>query len=221
MKNTQTFQVVMLPTEKATKLFLDSSDRLILDKKEDTNPEDKGTSNQHLYIISKEKPQIGDWCINYSLLYQIDDRDSLNHVFLRWKKIIATTDKSLGLPLIHDSFLSPYIKAYNEGKQIKEADLEFDNYIVKMSSNVASDGHYEGTCPQCKSYAHWMGTGGMTCDKCYVIKTRPDNTVIIHQSNTYTRQEVIDLFNKMSIDLDDKYKNFPSFGVSRWVVENL
>lgn len=100
------------------------------------------------------------------------------------KKIVATTDKSIGYtdhlispvpnfcdyPQLPESFIQAYIKAYNEGKPITEVDLEMEEYI-----NSAFE--YKGK------------------DDGLYIKTRPDNTVIVHQSKMYSREEVEELCN--------------------------
>jgi hypothetical protein len=111
---------------------------------------------QHLYIISGDEIKEGDWCINTNenilcKCVNTNDKGLFEHTIGRGhqihitycKKIIATTDKSLGfkeatedyevgssgfikiqqngaLPQIPESFIQAYIKAYNEEKPITE-----------------------------------------------------------------------------------------------------
>ncbi len=152
--NRKTFEVVMLPTEKS--IIHLSKNNVLIESIEITGCSDLyRLTPQHLYILSDEEIKIGDWVIEYQSKDSVGEVHFINSEYILskdiQKKIIATTDNSLGLPLIHDSFLPPFIKAYNEGKQITEVDLE-----MQISY------HQEEICD-----------GG------YIVKKRPDNTVII------------------------------------------
>lgn len=95
--------VVMLPTEKASSLFLGLTGRLKFDNKQlSTHPK---IINQHLYFLSDEEIKEGDWVYNHILndVVQIKT-DHLQHPINFFteinklkhaKKIIATTDESL------------------------------------------------------------------------------------------------------------------------------
>ncbi len=169
--NTRTFKVVMLPTEKASIISLIPHNKLETTL---TGKPISSGNNHHLYIISNDEIKGGDWCINRNLdtIYKIDSRDSLSHIHLRWNKIVCSTDKSMTPNCwIPDSFVQAYIKAYNEGKEITEVDLEMETFYEPIHDGM---GHLKN----------------------HKIKTRPDNTVIIHQSKTYTSQEVMELIKK-------------------------
>ena len=176
----KTHSVVMLPTEKASNLFLNTNTISYLQQIWEKSKAN-GT-NQHLYIISDEQPKDGEWYMNKFgrlSVKVIGDKSNEGD-----KKIVATTDKLASgkcmkercllhpcdgkccVPQIPESFIQAYIKAYNEGKPITEVDLEIEVKFI---------GYYEGTTME-----NW--------DR--VIKTRPDNTVIIHQSKMYSRDEV-------------------------------
>lgn len=66
---------------------------------------------QHLYFTSKEEPNDGDLCIVDGGLNRIGVDKFLSHVeySIRPKKIIATTDKKLNLPLIPFPFIKEYV----------------------------------------------------------------------------------------------------------------
>jgi len=86
---------------------------------------------QHLYLVSKEKIKEGDWCL--------DKRDNtifkaakLMHKYYmpNFSKIEATTDPSLNLPLIPQSFIEKYVE--KEGK-IDEVNIKLrllGNYFI-------------------------------------------------------------------------------------------
>jgi hypothetical protein len=102
--------------------------------------------NKELYIISDDEIKEGDWV--YDTIEDVEEgskiiEKAINDAYLNpkagYKKIVATTDKSLYpkcdgkcatneciclLPQIPESFIQAYIKAYNEGKAITEVDLE-------------------------------------------------------------------------------------------------
>lgn len=187
----KTHKVVMLATEKASNLCL-ADTKLVLIKEAKYNL--SNIKVQHLYIISDDEIKEGDWWYNAStgLIWKVTadnvkcynqpsnmDRTGLN-------KIVATTDKSLGYtdhrispvpnfcdyPQLPESFIQAYIKAYNEGKPITEVDLEM---LISTSGSTA---------------------GELKDNEKLIIKTRPDNTVIVHQSKMYSKKEVEKLCEK-------------------------
>src|SRR6266403_347430 len=131
-------KVVMLPTEKASNLVISKIDNKVIY----TNNKIKLDSTfnpQYLYIISDDKIKDGDnnWCI-------YDNQLILNDIYCQatlkdCKKIIATTDKSLGfigkfnneddyiLPQIPESF----IKIYNNN--IKEVLVDYEKILSDES----------------------------------------------------------------------------------------
>lgn len=178
----KTFKVVMLPTKKASRLFINDNElcyRHSMSFKEGDKP-------QHLYIISDKEGKDKYWGYNESL--NIIGQLSLNSYKSEWKKIVASTNKSLykndgridGIkqdlptifPCLPESFIKAYIKAYNEGKPITEVDLEMEYKALDMKG-------FDGK-PHFKE----------------VIKTRPDGSVIVHQSKTFSRTEVVTLLHK-------------------------
>ena len=108
----------------------------------------KGTENtirpQHLYILSNEEIKEGDWYYSktFDSIYQatylpLAIKDS--------KKIIATTDKSIGYtdirvspvknfctyPQPSDSFIKKYIEEYNAGRTILKVLVEYEKVYPK------------------------------------------------------------------------------------------
>jgi len=240
----KTHPVVMLPTEKATKLTLQDGIGLYMGDIEEAG--NSAWRNQHLYILSDETADEGDYVVvggkGVRQVVKTDTKDPskwvvtgessavLSFVYRgACKKIIATTDKSLGIkydknpefygsgmfnkkllfPQIPESFIQAYIKAYNEGKPITEVDLEMITEYPDAESSIHSV------------------NGKM------IIKTRDDGSVIIHQSKTYSRDDVIDkliLFvETCDVEaqivhynvLNSKTTLYENLGFQGWIEENL
>lgn len=213
----KTHKVVMLSTEKESPIWLSNRNTLSSAKKEGDGfiiSHPKLGKNQHLYIISDEETKEGDWIIGIDpiskgILCQVKKDEKIGNCY---KKVIASTDKSLKLKCIScngtgekneshesnspydkpcsscysgyntisqipESFIQAYIKSYNEGNPITEVDLEYESYNEEYKDKFGTD------------YSDWT-------PKKYKLKTREDNTVIIHQSKIYTRDEVIELCGK-------------------------
>ena len=165
----KTHKVVMLPTQKSKNvgdIVMRPSDRRLATINVLTVDDPQEAINQHIYAISDDKIKKGDWAIHPSKgVYQaIRDLDELSGS----KKIVASTDANLfmylekfpgryPLPLIHESFVKVFINAHNNGKPITEVDLEMEE--LPSFGNIPTS---------------------------YIIKTRPDNTVIIRESKTYS-----------------------------------
>lgn len=224
MRTSKLHKVVMLPTEKASPIII--NDKGLLDtcinhgfKEYNINNNYKHTNLQHLYFTSVEKPKVGEWCICAGA--ELDEAYPNNCATvikytgeeLGVAKIVATTDKELhaikfrgtpieapskvlkGLKVIPEAFIQAYIKAYNEGKPITTVELEMDEFYCK------------------KDFIE--GNTAIT----YNIKTRDDNTVIVHQAKMYSRDEVIILLNKM-------INTYPGGHVTQeitdnWIKDNL
>lgn len=127
-------KVVMLSTYKAEKgclrLYKGKSTKLYLAKTYLTQSYLKSIqeTSKHLYILSDDTIQEGDYVI-----------DSMGEVFGPYekgdiigkeaKKIIATTDISLRLPRIPQSFINEYIIKYNKGDQVKKVMVQYHNNL--------------------------------------------------------------------------------------------
>lgn len=190
MKQLKKVKVLMLPTEKASSLYIETMGELVFG--EYALP-DKGkeNTNQHLYLVSDEEIKEGDWCLLFddygnlmSRPQQYLGKNAGHTLNSGLRKVIATTDRSLGeqlskdketaldrlkakhsIPEIPESFIRAYVEANGE---IDEVMVEYHpNKWVKdgISRPVLDDGvvkDYKGD---------WE----------YSVKTRDDNTVIIHR----------------------------------------
>ena len=233
----KTVKVVMLATTKSNKdgdIVL--NDAKILEPNQVrlaqlnvlTVDSDQPCTNQHLYLISDDEIKEGDWYIATDIKSVIQCNKVTTYIHGGStqspkdlaKKIIATTDISINdsvepknrefvkaynqlLPQIPESFIQAYIKAYNEGKPITEVDLEYklDNYNLKGNKRIITP------------------------------KTRPDNTVIVHQAKMYTRDEVEKLLGKILADSNnpkytvqdrgDRFTMDQIFPLNKWIQDNL
>lgn len=99
----------------------------------------------HLYITSDEKIKEGDWYIDdtNAVRQSVTSDDIYWKSRTDYKKIIATTDKSLttseivypeefihNLPSPSPEFVQAYIKAYNAGESITDVMVEYEEYAV-------------------------------------------------------------------------------------------
>ena len=172
----KTVKVVMLPTEKASNIAL-GLNNILISTILTSNIQNRNDDfiNQHLYLISDDEIKEGDWFIG-QISNQVYQARSNNKANWKGKKIIATTDNSINVnyPIaeIPESFIQAYIKAYNEGSPITEVTVE-----------------YEETTDYSK-----MGRD-LCINRTFTPKTRAGNTVIIHQSKLYTRDDMIKAFD--------------------------
>lgn len=210
-------QVIMLPTEKESKLVLlkdDNIDHLQLYLTVRRVPHSNGFSQQHLYILSSEPIKEGDYITDdyMNVCKHVDlSGMGLGHS-LNFKKVIATTDSTLGLPLISEEFIKTFIKAYNEQKPITSV-------MVEWSSN--SDGWYD------KDKEIW-------CSNPVDLQVINNFINIKYQKDTFSREEVEGLITKALTDCQswdqhvmnacgiDEYA-LPHFEkmVNEWIEDNL
>ena len=179
MKNLLPCKVLRIPTDKPTNLYTRSNDELFNTigisgflPPQSTKDDVKGL---HLAIVSKRAIKKGNWITDGVKIYQAPDTDI--DAFIGLYKIEATNytaiqsahlghllgQKENGCGTIPDSFVEAFCKAKGD---IKEVNLE----ITPNSKGDIADG-----------------------GKDYFIKTRSDNTVIIHRTKMYSRSEVEDL----------------------------
>jgi len=165
-----------------------------------------------------------------------------------YKKIIATTDSSLLLPLItfkewdgkprnlpqpSPEFIQKYIKAYNERNPITEVMVEYeDNHTINRN------------CHNCGYYRHSKAWGEYLCrneyksfsscdrsvlywtpsdDVVYQPKVNKDNTITIRRvKDSWTREEVETLLQgfKSSV-IRDHHAQITNVDVKNWTKENL
>lgn len=202
-------QVVMLPTEKAVfpkciwlgrisgVLYLDYS----YPEGKICDPIDDSMLPQHLYILSDE--EIKGECFYYSPRFGGILRNHLSQLDEPGlKKVIATTDTSLGLPKPSEGFIKAFIEAYNSGNPITEVDIEYYSW---------SD------CPE-YARVHTMTESNWGAQYVGKPKVNPkDNTVTIKKvKNSWNREEVINLID----DLWDTVHGRIDFNISQEVLDN-
>lgn len=190
-------EIVMLPTEKATGIWL----------KEDTNKLSIGSCNvrqpykpfipQHLYFLSNEEIKEEDWCFRVnpdnSLANSIPFRANSSVVntqkHLGYKKIIATTDNSLILPALNiivfksptnlptcsQSFIGKYIERYNEDNPITKCIVEYEVNNVRIGK----------------------GAPIREQDARYSPKLRKNEIIISPVKDSFTRKEVIGIIKDL------------------------
>jgi hypothetical protein len=164
-------------------------------------------TKRHLYITSNEEIKSGDKCYN-SYDGQIWEYRDSPCPMPYWgnkdtlKKIIATTDTSLGIALIPEQFINYFIKEYNKGNVIKEVLVEYEEYEIKQIE-------WFQEAPYTHKYKELK------------IKLNSDNTINIKPiKDSWSREEVVKLLKSMpnffkisiveQIELRDK-----------WIKENL
>lgn len=185
----------------------------------------------HLYVLSDGKIEVGDW---YILIPEDQIKQASQDIIPHrdFKKIVATSDKSIViegkcwcmkpeaggcsqcnkfLPQLPESFIKAYIEAYNDNRQITEVDLEIElNQCDGCQRGIpVIDGIHKD------DQAFGIGCTRHLYNK---IKTRPDNTVIVHESRKYSRDQVIDFIEEYSIY---QYKMGDNINIEEWISENL
>ena len=188
--------VVMLETKDTTPLFLNTHQTKVGDMVL------KHGKFHHLYFTSDEEIKEGDWCYNsisnglekWSYKGWIEAPD---FEYLGYKKIIATTDTSLGLPQPSKAFIEKYIEEYNNG-----------NFITEVLVEVECDG---------VDFAY---------RQYYKLKLDSQNQITIRkQKDSWSREEVEKLLLKHQSDYRRFVRNTSplnwSFDISKWIKENL
>ncbi len=229
-------QVVMLPTNQQSKIFLKSSNRLEYNQYPPLHGiKDLGWKYQHLYIISdatdkSDEIKEGDWFINIkqNIIYQNDIKNyDTNKAYL--KKIIATTDESLkwefkgvqmsrmfSLPQPSQSFIERFIESYNNGKPIVDILVEYEKEYNNSMEEMLEKEHYQP-----------IGT----FDSKNKPKINPkDNTITIKRvKDSYSREETIsliikgvyDLYDITEIDTDTLLRGLNKTKLEKWIEQNL
>lgn len=146
-------RVVMLPTQKASNIVLSRGLQgkpffpvVNLERDDETLQKyiNAGSIPQHLYILSNDKINIGDWYLNvYWGQFQVYKcNDSVLYEGENYK-IIATTDVKLGtseyseryresyfnpLPQPSQGFIQKFMEAYNDEKPIERVMVDYVKY---------------------------------------------------------------------------------------------
>ncbi len=214
MSTLKKHKVVMLPTnEKASTIWKTTSGQLIHthvsgEYKEKYQP-------QHLYILSDEEIKIGDWGIGHAkgingigtgyYVFKHDNSNiaKVNALAEGSKKIIATTDKSLGLASPSTSFIEKFVEEYNKDNVITDVMVEYEELARAVGKPLEK-----------------LDSGVDDFDKKIIghkLKINPkDNTITIKKvKDSWSREEVIDLLTRYN-----KRCQAPMVD-TKWISENL
>lgn len=205
MKNEKKCKVLLLPTNEKASLKLGQNGLLV----NNTLGYDSHFTNQHLYFLSNEEIKEGDWMYNPERepsILQCVGKGSLRG----WKKIIATTDKSLSftwrdnkndlhiyhLPQPSQSFIEKFVEEYNKGNQITEVMVEYNEPITEIPKPYKPYSEVE----------HLDGT----------LKINPkDNTITIRKiKDSWSRDEVEKLCREARYTTG-------VVEIDKWIEENL
>lgn len=170
------------------------------------NPKHDYLKTQHLYIITDDKINEGNWYYSFGKTseYSIHKCDSKRLVNIsnnyNCKKIIASTDPSLNLPSPSQSFITKYITEWNKGNKI-------ENVLIECYSTHETE--YE---------------------KFLTYKVAKDNTItIIKSKDNWSREELpISILQDMIKYCEDKaiYDKLGAYGdfyykAKNWITNNL
>lgn len=140
----------------------------------------------YLYIISDEEIKEDDWILHHDLgIRQHEGGLYASKVWRNknWSKIIATTNPEIatiipgyGIQRIPQLFIEAYIKAYNEGKQILEVELEYYDDCLLQQNAVCS-------CHKT----------GIACNSGLKLTDKGEVIISPLEEKFYTRKEVEDI----------------------------
>jgi hypothetical protein len=211
-------RVVMLPTEKASRLYTSLTSGAIKLHRSSISYEQKcfpNQQNQHLYILSDDEIKEGDWYYMDGKIYR-QPTPLLNpyvQKFANAFKIIATTDKlnihpntadsyrsGNCLPQPSDKFIQAFIDAYNKGEKIEKVLVEYSCGEIDIDS-MSLEEMYQST----------------------VLKPKlKDNNIIIKKvKDSWSRDEVEQLLSDLGADIFHKRINGGLRSVEKWIEENL
>ena len=173
----------------------------------------------HLHIITDEEIKEGDWFLA-DIRTRIDENNGkpiwelklCTSIFNSWigadnmenegynpswsKKIIATTDTSLGLPHLSQQFIEKWINNYNKGNIITEIMVEY--LLILEPGNTLNDRKYDEL----------------------ILKVNSNNTIntkLIKES--WTRKEVVEFTTKLRWFINEEKRTI--FEINKWIEENL
>ena len=191
-------EVIMLPTDDKTILCLEGN-KLTLERCIAVGCQHKF---QHLYILSDEKIEEGDWYYHPFLKRIVKASHVIDYREHR-TKIIASTDESLrfnpnvpnfllgneSLPQPSQEFIEAYVKAYNEGNSITEFMVEYEEYMT------------DGWVPTYNNPDNSNCESPAELD--YKLKVKSDNTISIRKiKDSWSREEVTKFKNYVELILD-------------------
>lgn len=205
-------KVIMLSTnDKAAPIlsYLDDKGLIYFPQDEWNN---KDLTKRHLYITSDEEIKEGDWFLSMfsnHILYNVksDNNDDYPNVS-GYKKIIATTNKSLGLPEPSIGFIKKFIERYNAGNPITEVTVDYEEDYIAACNIPASEclikQSINGDCEGCKYCAVNLKVDKNNCITITAVK------------DSWTKEEVIAFAKKYA----DRAQAIIKPG-DEWIEQNL
>lgn len=182
-------KVVMLPTEKASDIIQCHDNRLWY------NDTRYLKSYQHLYFLSDEEIEEGDWILDsyggINSIYQFRkcDFDSTHFKGGYCKKIIATTDESLRSPTFHNYIHYPSGKYHDdEPKEMSSISIRSlprpSNEFIKKYCELGGINEvlveYESELVQTWPSSGRDAGGNEKYETIHTLKVAPDNTITIY-----------------------------------------
>ena len=201
---------------------------------------------QHLYILSDEEIKEGDIILTKE--YGVWEYRKAPCPLPYWgnsngcKKIIATTDSSLNLPSISQSFVKKYIEEYNKGNIITDVMVEYDEFVLENNNpkQFRINRYFTDKCEMTgieRDAVEYFVDGGLTVRSMLLRNitiisslkiNSKDNTITIKKvKDSWTREELI-VFTRKAIT--DAFVHPEKFTegicldinmVNNWIEENL
>jgi len=93
----------------------------------------------NLYVTVEDKINVGDWC-----LHAMGDVANNDHKLIQatvsnvesiqewWNKVIASSDKSLGYPILSDDFVETFIRSYVKDNNIISMKIQYERWITNL-----------------------------------------------------------------------------------------
>lgn len=211
-----TCSVVMLPTNEKAKIgenhIVKHSGNLAFGVKIQ-EPYNIAENRQHLYILSDEEINEGDWCLYLYLKKVVKNNSLTKGDLLHCKKIIATTDKALindGLrsdtkvlmPEIDPKFIENYVDQYNKSNIITDVLVEYVKGVTIVDE------------------LQWEN------NELHLKINSKDNTINIKPvKNSWNREELIELlqncWSESAINLAQQNNKEKYITFDEWIKENL
>lgn len=202
----QQCKVVILATEKGKLIY---EDFILKYHPSGIDVGDKKYFN--FYILSDEKIKEDDWCYNSNgvgiknkIIYINSIGSRLNAKQFGWKKIIATTDNSLGLPQPSQSFIKKYIEDYNSDNVIENVLVEYEEYFDNKSKD--------------RQYVNKQGE----VINSIILKVDPNHTITIKNlKDNYSREEVENIIIDALLFGTGSYEHMTEDVINNWIKERL
>ena len=195
--------LVMSPTkDKTSKLVIDDNSKIL----HILPPGEAVWGHQHLYVLSHEFVKEGDWCFWLNPSKDFIAKYTKDYEKETARKIIASTDPALNLPMPSKGFIDQYIVSYNNRKPITDILVEY-GYTIDTTVD-----HFDQR-------------------REYFLKVNPkDNTITIKKiKNTWDKEELdVILLQVMNLGMDTRQNQQAGYEsrsgkdiLEQWKNENL